>query len=428
MKRMQPLVLAVGIGLAMCFAATSVTSAEETKKEEAKKKTDPAKRKSYKDRLFDDSESYDVTGMKIKKEDVVQNYPLAARVAPSQEGEPSLATLRNKMILAFQKNKDEEARKYAEELRDHPKANVNDKATAVKVMTLLVTKVDRNNHAGAIPLLEEAMEINGLDNNAHYAQMSELAQRLLLEQDYPEAYKWAERFLQETKAEKIEILKVKGNALFRMPNRVKDSLGPLEKVHAMDPTDVQATQMLAKAYADSGDSKKAAELTKLVVQATGNDRVSQVNLAITYFDSKQYEEAFDVIAQLRSTNQLIDERDYLTAMNVYSAMKNKEADIVAVMEAGFASGALKPTAPRYAKLAEAYYYSDLPNGMQKAIETWNKAAPMAKDGKIYLNLAIVQCQNQMFAACKESAKNAIAKGGINPEDAKKQIAIADKAK
>ncbi|MGH8105275.1 MAG: tetratricopeptide repeat protein, partial [Arenimonas sp.] len=386
---------------------------------------DPAKRKSYKDRLFDDAEAYDVTGMKVKKEDVVQNYPLATRVAPSQDGDPSVVTLRNKMIIAFQKNKDAEAKEYAEQLRDSPKANVNDKATAVKVLTLLVTKVDRNNHASAIPLLEEAMQINGLDNNAHYAQMSELAQRLLLEQDYPEAYKWAERFLQETKAEKIEILKVKGNALFRMPNRVKDSLAPLEKVHAMDPTDVQATQMLAKAYADSGDSKKAAELTKLVVQATGNDRISQVNLAITYFDSKQYDEAYDVIAQLRSTNQLVDERDYLTAINVYKAMKNKDADLVAVMEAGFASGALKPTASRYSILAEAYYYGD---NMQKAIETWNKAAPMAKDGKIYLNLAIVQCQNQLYAACKESAKNAIAKGGINPEDAKKQIAIAEKAK
>jgi hypothetical protein len=43
-----------------------------------------------------------------------------------------------------------------------------------------------------------------------------------------------------------------------------------------------------------------------------------------------------------------------------------------------------------------------------------------------LNLAIVQCQEEMWAACKESAKNAIAKGGIDANDAKRQIAIADK--
>lgn len=424
MKRMQPFVLAIAAGLFLCFSTTSVVSAED-KKPASKEQT---KKQSYKDRLFDDAESYDLDGKQVKKEDFVQIYPLSTRVAPSQEGVVSLTKLRNQMIIAFQKNKDEDAKNYAEELRIDPKANVNDRATAVKVLTLLVTRKDRNDHSGAIPLLEEAMEINGLDNNAHYAQMSELAQRLLLDQDYEEAYKWAERFLQETKVEKIEMLKVKGNALFRLPSRIKDSLAPLEKVHAIDPNDLQTTQMLAKAYSDTGNPAKAAELTKMIVAATGNDRVSQVNLAITYFDAKQYEEASVVIAQLRASNQLIEERDFLTAMNVYTAMKKQEKDLISVMETGFSSGALKPTWQRYNKLGDAYYDSNLENSMPKAIENWSKAAPLAKDGAIYLNLAIVQCQEEMWAACKENAKNAIAKGGIDTNHAKAQIAKADKAK
>lgn len=422
MKRMQALVLAISAGLFLCFSATSTVSAEE-KKTTSKEQT---KKKSYKDRLFDDAESYDLEGKQLKKEDIVQNYPLSTRVAPSQEGAPGLTKLRNQMIIAFQKNKDEDAKNYAERLKDDPKANVNDRATAVKVLTLLVTKKDRNNHSDSIPLLQDAMEINGLDNNAHYAQMSELAQRLLLDQDYEEAYKWAERFLQETKVEKIEILKVKGNALFRIPNKMKESLAPLEKVHAVDPNDLQTTQMLAKAYSDTGNPLKAAELTKQIVAATGNDRVSQVNLAITYFDAKQFEEAAVVISQLRASNQLVEERDYLTAMNVYTALKKQENELIAVMEAGFNSGALKPTWQRYNKLGDAYYDSNLENSMPKAIEYWSKAAPMAKDGAIYLNLAIVQCQEEMWAACKENAKNAIAKGGIDVNHAKAQIAKADK--
>lgn len=421
MKRMQALVLAIAAGLFLCFAATSTFSAEE-KKSTSKEQT---KKKSYKDRLFDDAESYDLEGKQLKKEEIVQIYPLSTRVAPSQDGTPALTKLRNQMITAFQKNKDEDAKKYAEQLRDDPKANVNDRATAVKVLTLLVTKKDRNNHSDSIPLLQEAMEINGLDNNAHYAQMSELAQRMLLDQDYEEAYKWAERFLQETKVEKIEILKVKGNALFRIPNRVKESLAPLEKVHAVDPTDLQTTQMLAKAYSDTGNPAKAAELTKQIVAATGNDRVSQVNLAITYFDAKQFEDAAVVISQLRASNQLVEERDFLTAMNVYTSLKKQEKELIAVMEAGFSSGALKPTWLRYNKLGDAYYDSNLENSIPKAIEYWSKAAPMAKDGAIYLNLAIVQCQEEMWVACKENAKNAIAKGGIDVNDAKAQIAKAD---
>lgn len=421
MKRMQALVLAISAGLFLCFSATSTASAEE-KKSETKEKV---KKKSYRDMTMNFAETYDQDGNLVKKEEAVKIYPLATRVEPSQDGAPAMTKLRNQMIIAFQKNKEDDARKAAEQLREDPKSNVNDRAVAVKVLTLLVTSKDPNNHSAAIPLLEESMEINGLDNNSHYAVMSELAQRFLLNQDYEDAYKWAEKFTQETKVEKPELLKVKGNALFRM-NRFAESLAPLEKVYAADPADLQTMQMLAKAYSDNKQPEKAAELTKKIVQTTGNDRVSQVNLAITYLDAKQVEAAYDVIAQLRASNQLVEERDYLTAMNVYMSMKKREADTIAVLQAGFDAGVIKPTATRYNNLAEAYYYSDLPNGTAKAIEYWTKAAPLAKDGGIYLNLAIVQCQEEMWAPCKENAKNAIAKGGIDVNDAKAQIAKADK--
>ncbi len=422
MKRMQALIVAIAAGLFLCFSATPNVSAEE-KTGESKEQS---KKKSYKDRTMNFAETYDPDGNLIKKEEAVKIYPLATRVEPNQDGSPTMTRLRNDMIIAYQKGKADAAKAAAEKLRADPKANLNDRAIAVKVLALLVTKKDPNDHTSAIPLLEEAMEINGLDNNSHYAQMSELAQRLLLDQDYEEAYKWAERFLQETKVEKIEVLKVKGNALFRMPNRVKDSLVPLEKVHAVEPNDLETTQMLAKAYSDSGNPAKAAELTKQILATTGNDRVSQVNLAITYFDAKQYEAAAVVISQLRASNQLVDERDYLTAMNVYTALKKQEKELITVMESGFSSGALKPTWQRYNKLGDAYYDSSLENSLPKAIENWSKAAPLAKDGAIYLNIAIVQCQEEMWAACKENAKNAIAKGGINVNDAKAQIAKADK--
>jgi len=418
---MQALVLAISAGLFLCFSCTSTVSAEEQKSESKEQ----SKKKSYKERTMNFAETYDPEGNLMKKEEVVPVYPLATRVEPSQDGAPAMTKLRNQMVIAYQKNKDEDARKAAEQLRDDPKSNVNDRATAVKVLTLLVTKKDQNNHSAAIPLLEEIMEINGLENNSHYGLMSELAQRLLLTQDYEDAYKWSEKFIQETKVEKLELLKVKGNALFRL-NRFSESLPPLEKVYAANPGDLQTMQMLAKAYSDNKQPTKAAELTKQIVQATGNDRVSQVNLAITYLDAKQVEAAYDVIAQLRATNQLVEERDYLTAMNVYMSMKKREADTIAVLQAGFDAGVIKPTASRYNNLAEAYYYSDLPNSTQKAIENWAKAAPLSKDGGIYLNLAIVQCQEEMWAACKESAKNAIAKGGIDVNDAKAQIAKADK--
>lgn len=418
MKRMQPLVLVIGAGL--CVFAAATVSAAETKKPE-----------TYKERMARQSESYTPEGEKVDSKDAKdakaepELFPLATRVPASQKGANSLVKIRNQMVTAFQKGKDDEAQIAADKLETDAAATPNDRATALQVKLLLVTKKDNNNHAAAIPLLEEMIATDGLGNNAHYGMLQQLAQRYLLDQDYQNALLMTDRFLNETKSETKEMLTVKGNSLYRL-KRMPEALVVLEKVHAVDPANVPVTQMLTRAYAETGQLDKAAALTKTLAQTGASDKSTKINLAISYRDAKQFEQAADIIEELRATNQLTEERDYLTAMNVYAGMKKKEHDMVQVVQEGLDKGILKPTANNYVILAEAYYYSNRDDGTVKAISNWQKAAPLSKDGTTYLNLAIVQCQEEMWLACKESAKSAIAKGGIDVNDAKTQIAKAEK--
>jgi hypothetical protein len=409
MKRVYPSLLAVGVSF--CLLATSSIAVES-------KKTD-----SYRDRLAKQAESYNADGEKLETQEV-QKYPQATRVPTIQAGTPGLVKLRNQMIMAFKKDEDEDAKIAADKLEMEAKANANDRATAIQLKLLLVTKKDNNNNAAAIPLLEDAIATEGLSNNDHYDMLQQLAQRYLIDQDYQNALDKADKFINETKTETKEILLVKGNSLYRLKKQ-KESVPVLEKAHAMDLAYAPATEMLARAYAETGQLEKAAALTKTLAQTGGNDRAAKINLAITYRDAKQYEQAADIIADLRQSKQLLEERDYLTAINIYSAMKKKENDMVEVVQEGLDKGILQPTASNYNILAEAYYYSGRDDAANKAIANWQKAAPISKNGAIYLNLSIVQCQEERWADCKESAKNAIAKGGINANDAKSQINKAD---
>ena len=413
MKRMQVLVVAITCCIYLSLAAGTATAEE-------KKNISPRSRMSSQGV----SDSDDAARMMPAKEEEPR-YPLAVRVPTALQGAPTLMKLRNKMIVDFQKGKEEEALIAADKIEKDPAANAFDRATAIQVKLLLVTKKDNSNHAAAIPLLEDALAADGLSNNNHYALMLQLAQRYLMEQDYQNALDAANKFTIETKTEPKEILLVKGNAQYRLKKPL-EAIVVLEKAHVLDFANTQVTEMLARAYSDTGQLEKAAAMTKTMGQTAGNDRAARMNLAITYLDAKQYEQAADVIAELRTEQQLKEERDYLTAMYIYSAMKNKEDDIVAVVQEGLEKGILKPTASHYNVLAEAYYYSNAENNVAKAIENWTKAAPISKDGATYLNLSIVQCQEEMWNACKESAKNAIVKGGINANDAKAQIAKADK--
>jgi Flp pilus assembly protein TadD len=402
-------------GMAMAFLlSTAYVSAAPQYNESTNKKAQPEKTQS--------SKKTDKT-QKGKTEAV--EFPLATRIQKELKGAPAVEKLRNQMITAFQKEKDQDASAAADKLELDPAANAFDKASAMQVKLLLISKKDSNNHAAAIPLLEDIIRADALDNNTHYGMMRQLAQRYLIEQDYQNALLTSSKFMEETKTQPKEILMVKGNALYRL-KKPKEAIIELEKVRAIDKTDPAITAMLARAYAETGDTKKAAEIAKEGAQSAGNDKASRINLAITYREAKDFTNAADVIDDLRKSNQLAEERDYLVAMNVYTSMKNREADTAAVMQEGLDKGVVKATANHYNILAEAYYYSNVDNNITKAIAAWEKAAPLDKKGSTYLNLAIAQCQEQMWQACKTSAQKAIEKGGINAADAKQQINTADK--
>ena len=81
-------------------------------------------------------------------------------------------------------------------------------------------------------------------------------------------------------------------------------------------------------------------------------------------------------------------------------------------------GILKPDYQVYLALAQSYYYSDQ---VPQAIEAWQKAAPLSKDGETYLNLARVLHAEGRVPEAKQAAQQALAKGVKNQADAKKII-------
>jgi hypothetical protein len=415
MKRNTWLILTAPALLCLSFSTgINVSVAQESKESAYKKRLSPEK-----------GQSYDASGNKIEAKEEAKIYTLATRIEKHQKGSTAVQKVRNQMTIAFQKGKDEEAMAAAEKLEADPASNANDKSTAMQVKLLLVTKKDNQNHSAAIPLLEDIIRADALSNNIHYGMMRQLAQRYLVEQDYQNAFDTATRFMTETKTEPKEILAVKGNSLYRL-KKPKEAIVELEKIRAIDKNDASINAMLSRAYSDTGQQAKAAEIAKDAAQSAGNDKASRLNLAITYRDAKNFEAAADVVDDLRKNNQLSEERDYLVAMNVYTGMKNREADTATVMQEGLDKGIVKPTSNHYNIMAEAYYYSNLDNNIPRAIAAWEKAAPLDKKGTTYLNLAIVQCQEEKWQACKASAQKAIEKGGINAADAKQQIAQADK--
>lgn len=356
-------------------------------------------------------------------------YPNATRVEPKQSGEPSLTKQRNAMVNAYKAEKMDAAVAAADVLYAAPKANANDRSVALQVKTIVMSKQQPDNNAGLVDLLQKAIAENGLDNNTHYAFMLELAQRQLITQDYAGAQASAQRFLTETRSNKPEVLAIEGNAYYRL-QKLPEAAEALRGALANNPSaDKSWTQMLVKIYYDMGKPDEAAKLAESMVAtpaagtaAGSTDAGALIDLAITYRDSKQMDKAAEVIDRARKAGQLTDARAYQTAFGIYAKLDGHEQDVIDTVNDGLKKGVLTGNLSAYNALAEAYYYSDQ---IDPAVAAWNQAAPLAKDGQIYLNLAIVLNQEQRFSAAKEAANRALAKGLPAPGDAWKQIAKAE---
>jgi tetratricopeptide (TPR) repeat protein len=106
--------------------------------------------------------------------------------------------------------------------------------------------------------------------------------------------------------------------------------------------------------------------------------------------------------------------------STYSGIEGREKDVIAVINEGLQKGALEPDYNTYVALAQAYYFSDQP---AQAITAYQKAAPLAKDGEAYLNLARVLQQENRIPEAKAAARQALAKGIKKAKDANVIIAL-----
>ena len=178
--------------------------------------------------------------------------------------------------------------------------------------------------------------------------------------------------------------------------------------------------MLVACYVETNQPGEAVALAEKIAAAKPDDRKTQMLLANIYMQADAMPKAAAILEKLRTSGQLTDEREYRQLYVIYANLDGHENDVISVINEGVSKGVLKPDHQSYLALAQAYYYTDK---IPQAIENWQKAAPLSKDGTTYSNLAQVLLQEGRVAEAKEAARKALEKGGLsNPESAKKILA------
>ena len=365
-----------------------------------------------------------------KKEEVL--YPDATRQEPEAKGSPKVQTKLNKLIEAYNKALDQEdeakatagyttARTLADEIIANGSANAYDKALAAQIASQAALNTD--DEAAAEGYLKQAVDANALGNNQHFQLMLQLAQLQLQKDDYTNGFATLDKYLAESKSKRPADFAFKGQYLYQA-DRFAECIPPLKQAieTSTNPEDKvdNWTQILRVCYQEAGQLAEAVKVAEQLAAKSPNDKRAQMNLASIYLNSEQEAKAAAVLEKLRAAGLMTEEKDYRQLYLTYANMEGKEKDVIAVVNEGLQKGIVKPDYQTYLALAQAYYYSEQ---IPQAIEAWQKAAPLSKDGETYLNLARVLWQEGRIPEAKVAARAALDKGLKKPDDAKKIIAL-----
>jgi hypothetical protein len=316
-------------------------------------------------------------------------YPNATRESPKQEGSKAAQKQMDELLkLQGEDNNEDKMIAKADEILANPGANAFDKSSAAYLAGAAWQGKDAGGYENAIKYYKLAIDGNGLHNNNHYRAMLQLAQLQDADEKHADALATIDRFLTETKSEDETALKIKTQILLGM-DKPAEAAALLEKASEKNP----------------GDKK------------------TMINLASLYVEANEDAKAYAIYKEMRAGNMFTEQKDYESGFAILSNLGGHEKDVMALIEEGEKKGVLQPTYPMYSFIGHQYYDAD---NIPKAIEYWNKGAPMSKDGEMYLNVAKLQVDDNHFAEAKEAAMQAKTKGVKKVGDAWVVIARAEK--
>jgi predicted negative regulator of RcsB-dependent stress response len=299
-------------------------------------------------------------------------FPGATRVAPGLQATKSGGKTLKAIIASYQAKQYPEAIAQAEALGAAATSNAYERSFAYQLAGNAAA--DAGDKQRAVSDFQHALDSNGLDNDAHYQVMFNLAV-LQYQAGHPDkALATLDRLTGETHADAPSYMKVRAGALADL-HRPAEAAQQFEQLHAADPDDTQAL----------------------------------MNAAAAWQQAKQPAKANALLAAARQKGAMTTAAQYRA---LYAGYLNDDQpkQALAVIDEGVAKGVITPSpdlAQAYSVIAQQAYDG---GDAATAIALYGKAAPMAADGRAALNLASVLWNEKRMSEAKAAAQLALQKG------------------
>lgn len=357
-----------------------------------------------------------------------KRFPNATRTEPSAKDAHTTAAYNkpiNDLVKTYQdpaKNADNLA--LIDKIIADPKANAYDKSFAAQIGGLIANKAGDN--AKAIALFRKGLEANGLDNNGHFEMMYNMGIVQIQTKDFAGAAATFQRYLDETKSNFADARFLLASSQYDQGKFAEAATNAKIAIDAKPDAPDNWKQLYMLALNKSGNSGAALSEAKAIADAKPNDKVAQMNYVVLLMEANRTSEAIAAMQKMRAAKMLTTDQDYRRLFIELAQIEGQEKAVIDVINEGLASKVLTQDGQVNLALAQAYFYTDQEG---KAIEYFEKAAPDAKTGSVYVNLARIYWQRGENVKAKEAVRKAQAKGISSESDKKTSaqiLALPDK--
>ena len=287
-------------------------------------------------------------------------------------------------------------------------------AQSLALQGLANAKYTQKDLKGAISLLQRSLAIGVLPNDTYFQLQYELAQFQLADEQYQAAVDTLTKWRAEGKKETAQSYALEGNADYRL-GKYPEAIAAINKAKTLtDKPDATWDQILMASYAETGQNDKAAQIAQTQMSANPDDPNALNNAASVLMQAHKYPEAIALLEKAHAAGNFKSESNYVSLAKLYLITGQESDDPTPnaikaqqLLNEGISKGMVKSSAENYVLLGQS---AEMANQTSNAIDAYQKAMPLAKDGEAALRAGRLQLSEGNFSQSKSLAQQAIDKG------------------
>ncbi|HEY0179261.1 MAG TPA: tetratricopeptide repeat protein [Dokdonella sp.] len=336
-------------------------------------------------------------------------YPNATRHEPKPDMSSGEQRDLNKAAELVNDNKAADAQPIAEKVAGSGHASKYAQSFAHQLLGQIYYDQEKSDQA--IAEYKKAIEIDGLPNVQHFQVLYTIAQLQIQDEKYQDALATLDQWEKLTGKQTADELALRANAYYRT-DQYQLAVDTMKKALSMtDKPNDSWMQILMACYFELNQFDQAAEIVQQQLAKDPGNKKLLNQLATIYIQADKPQQALDLMAKAKSQGLITTGDDYLQLTKLYaSADKPKEA--AATLKEGISKGAVQPSFDTYKLQGDVCSQAE---DDACAIEGYQKASPMAKDGNVDYQLGYLLFYSDRSKDAVDALTRAISKGGLRQE-------------